>query len=145
MANEFCEISILEHPLQVAPPVRFEPDAGAVVDFLGVVRGVEDGTGISGIYYEAHYEMALHQLSKIVVSARSQFDCKRIILHHRIGWVPVAEPSLWVRVTAKHRGPAFETCEWIIEQLKEFVPIWKRPQFESDSNPRAQVQNSVTP
>lgn len=128
MANAFCEIFISEKPLDLTP-AALQPNAGAVVDFLGVVRGVEEGENITGIFYEAHQEMALHQLRKISEAAREKFGCEQILLHHRIGFVPVAEPSLFVRVTAKHRGSAFDACRWIIEQLKQRAPIWKAPRF----------------
>jgi molybdopterin synthase catalytic subunit len=99
MANAFCEIFISEKPLDLVP-AAFQPNAGAVVDFLGVVRAVEEGENIIGIFYEAHREMALHQLQKISEAARAKFGCEQILLHHRIGFVPVAKPSLFVRVTA---------------------------------------------
>ena len=137
MANEFCEILILEKPLEIA---RHEPkpDEGAVVEFRGIVREGEDGKMIGGIFYEAHEAMARHQIETIACDAREKFGCGDIVLHHRIGFVPAAEPSLFVRVTAKHRGPAFAACEWIIEQLKQRAPIWKRPQFETESRPYAE-------
>lgn len=134
MANEFCEILIVDTPLELAP-ATLSSSAGAVVDFLGVVRGLENDENIAGIFYEAHREMALHQLHKIAKAAHEKFGFTNLTLHHRIGFVPVAEPSLFVRVTAKHRGPAFEACQWIIEQLKLLVPIWKQPRPESDGTP----------
>ena len=136
MANEFCEnlidVLIEDKPLRIAP-AALTASAGAVVEFLGVVRGVEEGEKITGIYYEAHREMALHQLQKIAKSAREKFGFEQLVLHHRIGFVPVAEPSLFVRVMAKHRGAALNACEWIIEQLKAFVPIWKEPRVARTS------------
>ena len=130
MANEFCEILILEKPLEITPHDP-KPDEGAIVEFLGTVRESEEGKPITGIFYEAYREMAQHQLEAVAREAREKFDCGMIALHHRIGLVPVAEPSLFVRVTAKHRGPAFTACQWVIEQLKQLVPIWKRPRFET--------------
>jgi molybdopterin synthase catalytic subunit len=136
MANDFCEILIdvviEEKPLQRAP-AALQPSAGAVVEFLGVVRGREGGESITGIFYQAHREMALHQLRKIAEEARERFGIEELALHHRIGFVPVAEPSLFVRVMAMHRGPAFEACEWIIERLKQVVPIWKQPRAARES------------
>lgn len=126
MATPFCEIVLTSEPLK-APPPAFRADAGAVVDFFGVVREEEDGGKIAALEYEAHADMAAHQLQKIAGEAREKFGCDGITLHHRIGCVPVAEPSLFVRVTARHRGPAFDACRWVIERLKQDVPIWKLP------------------
>ena len=110
------------------PPVPpFSGDAGGVVDFYGVVRGLEGPDAIAGIDYEAHQEMAQHQLAKLVDEAAKRFPVLGVVLHHRIGFVPVAEPSLFLRVNAAHRGPAFEAAQWIVEVLKQRVPIWKHP------------------
>ncbi len=126
MAIEFCEILILKQALKI-PPVKFHPASGAVIDFLGVVRNMEDDAPILGIDYEVNNEMAMHQLHKIAGEAKSRFSYENLVLHHRVGFVPVAEPSLFLRVSAQRRRSAFDACEWIIDQLKQVVPIWKRP------------------
>lgn len=125
MANDFSNVTITDRALEIPSPA-LRADAGAVVDFLGVVRGLEDGREIKGIDYEANREMAEHQMRKIADEARERFGFATLQLHHRIGFVPVAEASLFVRIMARHRGPALDACRWIIERLKEEVPIWKR-------------------
>ena len=120
------EIVITDRPL-VIPPIQFAADAGAIVEFQGVVRGKENSNSITGIYYEAFLEMAYHQLGILAAEAFTQFSICELTLHHRIGLVPVAEPSLFLRVCAAHRRPAFEAAEWSIVQLKLRVPIWKHP------------------
>lgn len=120
------ETLITDHPL--APtPWRFSADAGGVVEFYGVVRGREETAAIRGIRYDAYREMADHQLAKLAAEACERFPVLSLTLHHRIGYVPVAEPSLFLRVSAAHRGPAFEAADWLIVQLKLRVPIWKHP------------------
>jgi molybdopterin synthase catalytic subunit len=126
MANAFCEIRIVTTPLAI-PSVAKDGTAGAVIDFLGVVRRLENGEELAGIEYEANEEMALHQLRKIARRALRDFDCQSVTALHRIGFVPVGDASLFVRVTAAHRAAAFDACSSIIEQIKQFVPIWKRP------------------
>ena len=120
----FCEIILTDKPLKI-PPQEFRVDAGAVVDFFGVVREEEAGEKIPWLEYEAHAAMAEHQLRKIADEACEKHGCHTVTLHHRTGRVPSAEPSLFVRVTARHRGPAFDACQWVIERLKQDVPIWK--------------------
>lgn len=131
MATEFCEILITAAPLKIPAPA-FRADAGAVVDFCGVVRDGEASAKIDALDYEAHTAMAEHQLRKIADEARGKFGVHTITLHHRIGRVPVAEPSLFLRVSARHREPALGACAWIIERLKADVPIWKREFQVSD-------------
>ena len=120
------EILITDQPL-VPPPLQFSEAAGGVVEFYGVVRGKEGAAPIMGIRYEAYGEMARHQLDKLAAEAAGLFPILGLTLHHRIGWIPVAEPSLFLRVSSAHRGPAFEAAEWLIVQLKLRVPIWKHP------------------
>ena len=120
------EILLTWEPLLPLAP-QFSSDAGGVVDFYGVVRGLEGADAIAGIEYEAYEEMARHQLTKLVEEASARFPVRSVVLHHRIGFVPVAEPSLFLRVSAAHRGPAFEAAQWLVELLKQRVPIWKHP------------------
>lgn len=121
-------ILITREPLR-APPNEYDTASGALLDFWGIVRGTEDGRAISGIDYEAHEEMAAHQLEKIIAEARERFPLHRVLLHHRIGFVAAGEPSLFLRVTSGHRGEAFAASQWIVEELKKRVPIWKQPRF----------------
>jgi molybdopterin synthase catalytic subunit len=108
---------------------EFSGTEGALVDFFGVVRGTENGQPIDGIDYQAFVEMAEIELQRIAQAARKDFELGLVLIHHRIGFVPVGEPSLFVRVTAPHRDAAFTGCRHIIEQLKASVPIWKHPGF----------------
>ncbi len=134
------EILLTETPLE-RPAVRFSAEAGGVVEFYGVVRGQEGVNVIGGIDYDAHRAMAEHQLAKLAVEACERFPLLSLTLHHRIGFVPVAEPSLFLRVGAAHRGPAFEAAEWLVVQLKLRVPIWKHPVARqgADFSPNAPV------
>jgi molybdopterin synthase catalytic subunit len=130
MANVVCEILVTEAPLE-APPKNHHGDAGAMVEFLGVVRRFEDGREIEGIEYEAHREMAEHQLKRIAEQAAEEFGLKLVIIHHRIGFIAVGEPSLVVGVASPHRGEGFRAAQWIVDELKKKVPIWKRPRFRA--------------
>lgn len=124
MLKEFWDVAVMEHPLQ-PPPLRFSPESGGVVEFYGIVRGAESTEAIVAIRYEAFLAMAESQLHAVAVQAAEKFLLHGLILHHRIGVVPVAEPSLFLRTSAKHRAPAFDAATWIVERLKVAVPIWK--------------------
>src|SRR4029434_10151141 len=88
-----------------------------------------DGHEIEGINYEAHREMAQHQLKRIAEQAAERFALKLVIIHHRIGFTEVEKPSLFMRVASPHRSEGFQASQWIIDELKKKVPIWKRPVF----------------
>ena len=135
MANVVCEISVTAAPL--AAQGRDIGGAGAVVDFCGVVRLMEGGSEIDGIDYDAHREMAEHQLKRIAEQAADRFGLRLVIVHHRIGFIAVGEPSLFVRVASAHRSEGFRANQWIVNELKKKVPIWKRPRFKIESHRRA--------
>jgi molybdopterin synthase catalytic subunit len=129
MANVVCEISVTPTPL--AARARDVVGAGAVVDFWGVVRPIEDDREIEGIDYEAHREMAEQQLKRIAEQAVERFGLKLVIIHHRIGFIAVGEASLFLRVASPHRSEGFQASQWIVDELKKKVPIWKRPRFRA--------------
>jgi molybdopterin synthase catalytic subunit len=121
-----CEVKVTGEPLLPLPCV-FSTEHGAVVDFFGVVRENENDTIISGLEYEAFVEMAEAELRRISEETAQKFSLGAVIVHHRIGFVPAGEASLFVRVSARHRGAAFAGSQQLVELLKARVPIWKRP------------------
>src|SRR5438105_14862049 len=135
MANSVSEILLTTTRLD-APRDDVDLAAGAIVDFFGVVRKMEAGREIEGIDYEAHETMARHQLQLIADAATEKFQLKRVMLQHRIGFVSAGEASLFLRVSAQHRGAAFEASKWIVDELKQKVPIWKKPRFKIDNQRR---------
>ena len=135
MANVVCEISVTQAPL--SEPWSDVAGAGAIIDFWGVVRPIEDAREIEGIDYDAHHEMAEHQLKRIAEQAADRFGLRLVIVHHRIGFIAVGEPSLFVRVASAHRSEGFRASQWIVNELKKKVPIWKRPRFKIESHRRA--------
>jgi molybdopterin synthase catalytic subunit len=150
MANFAYEVLLTKAPLRT--PENDPLGSGAVVDFSGIVRGVEDGRDIDGIEYEAHREMAEHQLRRIAEQAAENFGLRVVIIYHRIGFIAVGEPSLFLRVTSLHREEAFRASQWIVDELKKKVPIWKRPKFSADviagvddagSGPRSPIPATV--
>jgi molybdopterin synthase catalytic subunit len=142
MANVVCEILVTEAPLEAR--VSDIAGAGAVVDFWGVVRPIEDGREIEGIDYEAHHEMAEHQLKRIVEQAAERFGLRLVIVHHRIGFISAGEPSLYLQVASPHRSEGFRASQWIVDELKKKVPIWKRPRFKLNRHHRTSHSQTAT-
>ncbi len=99
---------------------------GAAVYFTGVVRGSEEGAAIQAIDYEAFQRMVEHQFSLLFDEMEKRWPVESVRLVHRIGVVKVNEPSLWVEVIAPHRAEAFAACQWLIDEMKRVVPIWKK-------------------
>jgi molybdopterin synthase catalytic subunit len=121
-----CEVKVTRELLLPLPSV-FSTEHGAVVDFFGVVRESENEAPIAGLEYEAFVEMAEAELGRISEETAQKFSLGLVIVHHRIGFVPAGEASLFVRVSAGHRGAAFAGSQHLVELLKARVPIWKHP------------------
>jgi len=100
-------------------------EIGACAEFHGIVRELEHAVPIGGLRYEAYEPMARQQLSRHFQELGALHSCALVLFIHRLGWVPVAEASLYIRVLAAHRGPAFRFLEGAVERLKADVPIWK--------------------
>ena len=143
MAISVCEVSLTNSPL-VLPGPGDDPQAGAVLVFWGAVRETEEGRKITGIEYEAHPTMAEHQMRRVAESAAEKFDVREVFIRHRVGFVPAAQPSVVVRVASGHRGAAFAASQWIMDELKCVVPIWKHPVFQEGAavSPAAAAQTS---
>ncbi len=110
----------------VMPPQSFAShEIGAALEFAGLVRELEDGNKIPGLHYEAHEPMARKELEKIFQELGVKHPCEEIYFSHRLGFVPVGEASLFIRINAKHRQAALALMAELIDRLKQDVPIWK--------------------
>jgi molybdopterin synthase catalytic subunit len=100
---------------------------GAAVYFTGVVRAGEEGKDIRALEYEAFEPMVKRQFELIFREMEKRWPIESVRLVHRIGVVKVNAPSLWVEVIAPHRAEAFAACQYLIDEMKRVVPIWKKP------------------
>ena len=124
------QLTITTQPINEAALIsqrQMSAGMGAVVNFLGVVRGSEQGKTISAIEYEAFEKMVRHQFDLLFDEMAKRWPIESVRLVHRVGVVRVNEPSLWVEIVAPHRGEAFAACQWLIDEMKRVVPIWKKP------------------
>jgi len=102
------------------------PGAGAVVSFAGRVRDHARGRDVVKLEYDAYPEMAERVFAEISAEAKERFEIADVTIHHRSGTLQVGEISVVVAVSAAHRGPAFDACRYVIDNLKQRVPIWKK-------------------
>ncbi|MGD2121914.1 MAG: molybdenum cofactor biosynthesis protein MoaE [Gemmatimonadota bacterium] len=105
------------------------PKDGAQLLFLGVVRDHSQGRVVTGLDYEVYESMAERTLSQIASEASHRFGTDRISVLHRVGELQVGEVSTAIGVAAHHRGEAYDASRYIIEELKQRLPIWKREHF----------------
>jgi molybdopterin synthase catalytic subunit len=118
-------------PLNVGEIARriVPPSCGAIVTLDGFVRQWTKGKETLYLEYEAYEPMALKEMEKLVKSAKEQFEIEHIGIVHRLGRMEIGETSVVISVAAPHRRAAFETCEWLIKELKRTVPIWKKEYY----------------
>jgi molybdopterin synthase catalytic subunit len=124
-------IRIARRPIVLERLVRAVGDraAGAVVTFVGTTRNENAGRRVVRLEYEAFTRMAEREMRALATEATRRWKLRRVAMVHRIGVVPVGEASVAIAVSAGHRAEAFAACHWLIDRLKEIVPIWKREHF----------------
>jgi len=106
-----------------------DPRAGAVTVFEGCARDHHQGRAVDLLAYEAFAPMALAELGRIREEAVLRFGLLGCAIHHRTGEVPLTEAAVVVACAAAHRGPTFQAVAWIMDRIKESVPIWKREAY----------------
>jgi len=124
------QLTITSEPIDEAALVSGRTQSscmGAAVYFTGIVRGSEEGAAIQAIEYESFQRMAEHQFNLLFDEMGKRWPIESVRLVHRLGVVKVNEPSLWVEVIGPHRGESFAACQWLIDEMKRVVPIWKKP------------------
>eukprot|EP01018_Ginkgo_biloba_P002976 Gb_01565 [translate_table: standard] len=102
------------------------PAAGAIATFMGTTRDTFEDKQVLELRYESYHPMALRQLRAICLDARNRWKLIALAVAHRIGVVPVGEESVLVAVSSVHRRDALQACEYIIDEIKASVPIWKK-------------------
>jgi molybdopterin synthase catalytic subunit len=121
-------IEITESPIDhaaVTERVRSN-NAGAVCSFLGTVREMTGDRRTASLDYEAYPGMALRKMKEIEAEARRRWPVIEAAIVHRVGHLELGDVSVVVAVSCPHRHQAFDACRWLIDTLKEVVPIWKK-------------------
>jgi molybdopterin synthase catalytic subunit len=99
---------------------------GAVVSFVGTVRDINQGTGVSSLTLEHYPGMTDKSLQEIVAQAKSRWQLDEVLVIHRVGPLLPLEQIVLVAVSSAHRGEAFEACEFVMDWLKTRAPFWKK-------------------
>jgi MoaE-MoaD fusion protein len=107
-----------------------DPGAGAIATFVGMTRNENSGRRVLRLEYEAYEPMALSEMRKLAEEAGQRWKITRAAITHRIGVVEIGEASVAIAVSAPHRAEAFSACRFLIDRIKEIVPIWKKEHFE---------------
>ena len=106
------------------------PESGGIDVFIGTVRNTTKGKPVLKLDFEAYEPMAISEMEKIAGQAFEKWPVQKVLIHHRTGTLQVGEVPVIIAVSAAHRDVAFEACRYIIDTLKQTVPIWKKEAFE---------------
>ncbi len=110
---------------------------GAVVSFLGITRGFDNGIKIIRLEFDAWMDKLGEVLHQLAEAAIIRFSVKTIAMSHRVGKVKSGENIVSIHVASPHRKEAFLACEWLIDELKVQAPIWKKEVTEFGENWKA--------
>lgn len=126
------DIQLLEYPIDIQNCINLAANssAGAMDVFIGTVRDNTQARRVVRLEYEAYAPMAISEMRKIAERACEKWHIRGIVLHHRIGVLEIGDAAVVIAVSTPHRAEAFEACKWVIDSLKQTVPIWKKEIFE---------------
>jgi molybdopterin synthase catalytic subunit len=99
---------------------------GGIATFIGCARDFSEGREVTKISFEAYGSMALAEMRKLRSESIERFDLLDARIVHRVGMVGAGEQIVFIAAGAEHRAAAFEACRWMIDELKQRVPIWKK-------------------
>ena len=127
MDTPVAHASLVHAPIDPARVLAVVADqaTGATTLFLGTVRDVHDGRGVTGIEYSGYEPMALREMSAIAAEAAGRWADARVAVVHRLGTLGLGEVSVAIAVAHPRRAPAMDAQRYVIEELKRRVPIWK--------------------
>ncbi|MCO5947788.1 molybdenum cofactor biosynthesis protein MoaE [Mucilaginibacter flavidus] len=125
-------IQIFSSPLNIQSPIDWimSPESGGIDVFIGTVRNATKGKNVIRLEFEAYEPMAIAEMEKIANQAFEKWPVQKVLIHHRTGVLDVGEVPVVIAVSAAHRAAAFDACRYIIDTLKQTVPIWKKEIFE---------------
>jgi len=125
-------IEITDNPINVQEVINrvYDDEAGGIDVFIGTVRNNTKGKRVAALEFEAYEVMAISELQKIIDQAFVQWPILKIAVSHAKGRRLIGELAVVIAVSAPHRDVAFKACRYVIDTLKQTVPIWKKEIFE---------------
>ncbi len=115
------------------PASLLDLTCGGFVCFEGRVRNHNEGKEVHRLFYECYFPMAKKVMQEISEQAAQRWEVKKIGIVHRVGEIPLGEIAVWIGVSASHRGEAFAACQYMIDEIKKRVPIWKKETYKDGS------------
>lgn len=141
------KVELTREAIDSAALVEFctTPEAGAVVLFLGTVRELTHGRRTLALDYEAYPGMALKEMERLADEAEERWPLVRLAVVHRLGHLLPAEASVAIAVSSPHRKAAFEAGQFLIDELKVRVPVWKQENWDDGTTEWVHPGTESTP
>ncbi|MBD0258930.1 MAG: molybdenum cofactor biosynthesis protein MoaE [Cytophagales bacterium] len=126
-------IAITDQPIDVDAAIAAAQSerAGAVNVFIGTVRNHAVRRTVVRLEYEAYDKMALKKMEEVAAEARRRWPVEKAAIVHRKGVLQIGEVAVVIAVSTPHRRESFEACQYIIDTIKQVVPIWKKEVYEN--------------
>ena len=146
MSGELFEITTEEISADEVVARLADPAIGAVITFVGVVRGSTDGREVKYLEYEAYPEMAEESLRQIANEIQIRWrTIREVAIVHRVGRLEIGETAVVIALSAAHRHEMFDAVHYAIDRLKEITPIWKKEVWADGSEWRSEAGEPLTP
>ncbi|MFN8353141.1 MAG: molybdenum cofactor biosynthesis protein MoaE [Spirosomataceae bacterium] len=126
-------IQISEHSIDIQSVIDAAQSerAGAVDVFIGTVRNHNNAKAVVRLEYETYDTMAIKKMAELADEARQRWSIEKIAMVHRKGVLTIGDVAVVVAVSTPHRAESFEACKWLIDTLKQVVPIWKKEIYDN--------------
>lgn len=130
------KVALLEQAIQLDDFYPFLQDdvAGGICLFIGTIRNKNQNKEVKSLDMEAYPPMAVKQINLLIDQAGANWPIQKVVMAHRTGPLQIGDIAVLIGVTCVHRAEAFKACQWLIDRLKEEVPIWKNEFYEDGSS-----------
>ncbi|MHA8053032.1 molybdenum cofactor biosynthesis protein MoaE [Aquirufa sp. Wall-65K1] len=130
------KVALLDQAIRLDEFYPFLQDdvAGGICLFIGTIRNKNQNKEVKSLDMEAYPPMAVKQINLLIDQAGSQWPIQKVVMAHRTGPLQIGDIAVLIGVTCVHRAEAFQACQWLIDRLKEEVPIWKNEFYEDGSS-----------
>ena len=125
------QISSQPIDIQVCIDAAQSERAGAIDVFVGTVRNHNNAKEVVRLEFETYDVMAVKKMQELANQARERWEIEKIVMIHRKGILEIGDVAVVIAVSTPHRVASFEACHWLIDTLKQVVPIWKKEIYEN--------------
>jgi molybdopterin synthase catalytic subunit len=134
MMKDYIAITSEEININGAYHQLIDPKSGGICTFVGTVRDFNNRKEVNDLYFEAYERMALLKMEELAREAGEKWSLNKVVMIHAIGLKKISDPVVFIGTSSAHRSDAFQASRFLIDRLKEVVPIWKRETYKDHSS-----------